>query len=146
MDPLPAASLWLSVHPFPASGGRVWGWCGISELETRGCSLSVGGGAPPPDCPLHTALPQFHFNRAGVWGVVLLRLLASYEWALAAAVLLVLLMPLFVHCLPLHLYVRRVWCAVGEGCAGSRCSVLSGPGAVLPGWQGQGASSGGNAA
>lgn len=49
---------------------------------------------------------QFHFNRAGVWGVVLLRVLLGREWGISAAVTIVLLLPALVHCLPLRLYTR----------------------------------------
>lgn len=56
--------------------------------------------APSP-CP-----PQFHLNRAGIWSVVLVRVLMCREWATAAAVVVVLLLPVGVHWLPLHTYAR----------------------------------------
>lgn len=52
--------------------------------------------------------PQFHLNRAGVWGVALLRVLASGEWGIAASICLVLLLPAITHTLPLRLYTRCV--------------------------------------
>lgn len=56
----------------------------------------------PPSLPGR----QFHLNRAGVWGVALLRVLASREWGIAAAIVIVLLLPALTYMLPLHLYTR----------------------------------------
>lgn len=48
----------------------------------------------------------FHFNRAGVWGVVLLRALTSREWGAAAMVLVVLVLPAVMACLPSGAFQR----------------------------------------
>ncbi|EFN55611.1 expressed protein [Chlorella variabilis] len=48
---------------------------------------------------------QFHLNRAAIWCVVLLRVLASREWPVAAAVVLVLALPAVSHWLPHRLYL-----------------------------------------
>lgn len=62
-----------------------------------------------PQLPLPLpASPQFHLNRAGVWGVALLRVLASGEWGIAVSICLVLLLPAITHTLPLRLYTRCV--------------------------------------
>lgn len=75
---------------------------------------------PTSPSPAHSLrppfAPQFHFNRAGVWGVVLLRVLLGREWGISAAVTLVLLLPAFIHWLPMRLYTRcaaAAWHATG---------------------------------
>jgi hypothetical protein len=46
-----------------------------------------------------------------VWGVALLRVLASGEWGIAAAICLVLLLPAISLMLPLRLYTRWARCS-----------------------------------
>lgn len=60
-----------------------------------------------PACPRALLIrPQFHLNRAAIWGIMLLRVLSCREWATAAAIVLVLLLPACTHSLPLPQYTR----------------------------------------
>ena len=79
---------------------------GTGGAQPSGCTSSASCTHLP--LPLHaTPFPQqVHLNRAGVWGVALLRVLASGEWSIAAAICVVLLLPAILLSLPLRLYMR----------------------------------------
>ena len=116
-EPQPWASCGLSAQ----QGGRAppgqqgsWSYCRRGPAPAaRPCTarthsflpfVPAAPNLPSPRLPSRISL-QFHLNRAAIWCVVLLRVLASREWPVAAAVVLVLALPAVSHWLPHRLYL-----------------------------------------
>ncbi|KAL4858351.1 hypothetical protein ACK3TF_001822 [Chlorella vulgaris] len=87
--------------PLAAPGPTWWKVGFLSSQLPRALPLALLGGDT-----YQGGMLLFHLNRAGVWGIVLLRVLIAREWGAAAWVAVVLLSPWLAQWLPIAVYLR----------------------------------------